>query len=434
MTTFRTLAALFGAGLLSLSAHSAEDARSGPLSEWGEQLEHNGVTPHILFTNISMKNLDTGPREHSFGNSGNLYLGADIDLGKLADIDNATLHVEQSVFLLDQGTGQPTAPVWQGAVGSYFGGAPLHNDIGTTQLSLITWQQKWLDGRLDTHLGRTNARRYFLIYNCENTITCNDPVIDAATGVLPPPYGSWGGYLKYQVQPDLYLHAGAFESNPVDYLKKRRGLDFSTDDASGTSLLFGIGRKRGEDLDPYRSHYELNFFFNTSKQTDPLTGESEHGTAGGFFKFSQLLWRADGGQMTSPQALGAFGSFSLSADDKQPFRHFAEAGLTYYAPFDRPQDRLNLKASYLRLNDHQLEFQRESRIATGGDARLGQRDVYALETNAHIALSQSVALEPSLQYIFNPDNFYNPGATELSNDGFVVGVQLIVDIGTLFGL
>ena len=60
--------------------------------------------------------------------------------------------------------------------------------------------------------------------------------------------------------------------------------------------------------------------------------------------------------------------------------------------------------------------------------------MYALETNAHIALSPEIALEPSLQYIFNPDNFYNPGATELSNDGFVVGVQLIVDVGTLLGL
>ncbi|WP_171524928.1 carbohydrate porin, partial [Acinetobacter baumannii] len=76
-----------------------------------------------------------------------------------------------------------------------------------------------------------------------------------------------------------------------------------------------------------------------------------------------------------------------------PFRHFAELGLTYHAPFDRTRDKLNLKASYLRLNDHQLEFQRQARIAAGGDAKLGQRDVYALETNAHIALTPHIALE-----------------------------------------
>ncbi|MDU5688142.1 MAG: xylose isomerase [Kluyvera cryocrescens] len=133
-------------------------------------------------------------------------------------------------------------------------------------------------------------------------------------------------------------------------------------------------------------------------------------------------------------ALGLFGSLSVSADDKQPFRHFAELGLTYHAPFDRTRDKLNLKASYLRLNDHQLEFQRQARIAAGGDAKLGQRDVYALETNAHIALTPHIALEPSVQYIFNPDNYYNPGARELSGDGFVVGLQLMVDMGSLLGL
>ncbi|MCO2312842.1 SDR family NAD(P)-dependent oxidoreductase [Pseudomonas aeruginosa] len=413
---------------------AAEDSRSGPLAGFGERLQRHGVKTHAQFWSLSLKNLDTGPRQHSFGNSGDLFLGADLDLATLAGLDGASLHIEETLFILDRGTGQPTGPSWQGAVGSYFGGAPLHNDIGANQLSLLTWQQQWLGGRLDSHLGRTNARRYFLIYNCETVVTCNDPIIDASTGILPPPYGAWGGYLKYRATPTLYLHAGAFESNPVDYLKKRHGLDFGTDDASGTSLLLGIGDKREESLDPYRSHYELNAYLNTANQVDPLTGASEHGSAGGFFKFQQLFWRADGGRLDSPRALGLFGSLSVSADDKQPFRHFAELGLTYHAPFDRTRDKLNLKASYLRLNDHQLEFQRQARIAAGGDAKLGQRDVYALETNAHIALTPHIALEPSVQYIFNPDNYYNPGARELSGDGFVVGLQLMVDMGSLLGL
>lgn len=434
MKTLRTLLALLCASLLSLPAMCAESPRSGPLAGLGEQLERSGVKTHAQFWSLSMMNLDTGPREHSFGNSGDLFLGADLDLGTLAGLNGASLHLEESVFILDQGTGQPTARNWQGAAGSYFAGAPLHNDIGANQLSLLTWEQKWLDGRLDTHIGRTTARRYFLIYNCENVVTCNDPILDASTGILPPPYGTWGGYMRYQAPEELYVHAGAFESNPTDYIKKRHGLDFSTDDASGTTFLLGVGRKRDESVDPYRSHYELDAYLNTANQFDPLTGESDHGSAGGFFKFQQLFWRADGGQLTSPRALGVFGSLSISADDKQPFSHFAEAGLTYFAPFDRPQDKLNFKASYLRLNDHQIEFQRQARIAAGGDPSQGSRNVYALETNAHIALTPHIAFEPSVQYIISPDNFYNPSARELSGDGFVVGVQVMVDMGTLLGL
>ncbi|NVZ20089.1 carbohydrate porin [Pseudomonas costantinii] len=424
MKTLRILPVLFCTSVLSLSAYCAENTRSGPLAELGEQLELNGVSPHVQLWSLSMKNLDTGPRPNSFGNSGDLFVGADVNLGTLAGLEGSAFHVEETVFILDQGTGQPTSRNWQGAAGSYFGGAPIHNDITSNQLSLLTFEQKWLDGRLDLHLGRTNARRYFYIYNCDTVVTCNDPIIDASTGVLPPPYGAWGGYLKYQVNPSLYVHAGAFESNPVDYLKKRKGLDFSTDDASGTSFLLGIGSKPGDDT----TQYELNAYFNSSKQVDPLTGASDHGTAGAFFKFRQTLWRAN------LQGVQVFGSLSAAADDKQPFSHFAEAGLTYLAPFDRPQDKLNFKTSYLRINPHQLEFQQRMRTDNGGDPRLGDRDVYALEANGHFALSRNVSIEPSVQYLINPDNFYNPGARELSGNGFVVGLQVMLDVGSMLGL
>ncbi|MFJ7141362.1 carbohydrate porin [Pseudomonas protegens] len=433
MNASYALCPLLAALLLPLDclADAPAAPRSGPLSGLGNYLADQGITPHVQFLSLAMKNLDTGPRPHSFGNSGDLFVGADINLGTFAGLDGAALHFEQTLFILDHQTGVPTSRNWQGAAGSYFGGAPIHNDLTSNQLSLLTYQQTWLDGQVDLSLGRTNARRYFYIYNCESTITCNDPIIDSSTGILPPPYGSWGGYLKYQLTPQWYVHGGAFESNPVDYLKERKGLDFSTDDASGTSLLLGIG---SQNRDAYSSHYELNGFYNTSKQVDPLTGAMAFGSGGAFFKFQQSLWRADVGTGTAPQALLLFGSLSVAADDKQPFSQFAEAGLTYLAPFDRPQDKLNLKASYLRLNDHQLRFQQQARTANGGDPRLGERNVYALEANAHIALTRQLALEPSVQYLINPDNFYNPEARELSGNGFVVGLQVTLDVGSLLGL
>ncbi|UCZ85001.1 carbohydrate porin [Pseudomonas sp. L5B5] len=433
MNAFPALCPLLAALLLPLPclAQTPPEPRSGPLAGLGDDLAGHGITPHIQFLSLSMKNLDTGPRPHSFGNSGDLFVGADIDLATFAGLDGAALHVEQTLFILDHETGVPTSRNWQGAAGSYFGGAPIHNDLTSNQLSLLTYQQTWLDGQVDLSLGRTNARRYFYIYNCESTVTCNDPIIDASTGILPPPYGAWGSYLKYQLAPQWYVHGGAFESNPVDYLKHRKGLDFSTDDASGTSLLLGLG---SQQRDGYGFHYELNGYYNTSKQVDPLTGAKTFGTGGAFFKFQQALWRADAGSGSAPQALLLFGSLSAAADAKQPFSRFAEAGLTYLAPFDRPRDKLNLKASYLRLNDHQLRFQQQARIASGGDAHLGERNVYALEANAHIALTRQLALEPSLQYLINPDNFYNPQARELSGNGFVVGLQVTLDVGSLLGL
>ncbi|MCC0234098.1 hypothetical protein LJG11_28975, partial [Pseudomonas aeruginosa] len=87
---------------------------------------------------------------------------------------------------------------------------------------------------------------------------------------------------------------------------------------------------------------------------------------------------------------GLCGSLPLSAAAKPPFRHVAELRLTYHAPFDRTRDKLNLKASYLRLNDHQLEFQRQARIAASGDPRL------ALELQLVIVQAQVAGLEVEL--------------------------------------
>ena len=91
----------------------AEDA-PGPLAELGSQLAEHGIKTHAVFLSLALKNLDTGPRPHSFGNSGDLFLGADLDLGKMTGLDGAALHIEQTQFILDRNTGQPTSRNWQG--------------------------------------------------------------------------------------------------------------------------------------------------------------------------------------------------------------------------------------------------------------------------------------------------------------------------------
>lgn len=422
---------VFNSICLADTSAAPSAAREGPLAPLGERLAEYGVKPYAQLWSLSMQNLNTGPQPHSFGNSGNLFFGADINLDTLVGLEGASLHVEEMLFILLRNTGVPTSRHWPGASGSYFGGGSLHNDLTSNQLSLLTYQQSLLDGRLNLTFGRTNARRYFYTANCETVITCIDPIIDYASGALPIPYGSWGGYLKYDATKNIYLHSGAFESNPQDYLRQRNGLNFSTRDADGVSLLLGIG-SQNDSL--YRSRYELNGFFNTSRQPDPLTGDAKQGTGGAYFKFQQAVWRADQGRGTAPQALLLFGSLSAAMNDNQPFRQFAEMGVTYLAPFERPQDKLSLKVSHMRINDKQLIAQQRARIANGGDSRLGQRNVYAIEANGHFAVAPHVAIETSVQYLIRPDNFYNPEARHLSNDGFVVGLQVMVDAGALLGL
>lgn len=45
-----------------------------------------------------------------------------------------------------------------------------------------------------------------------------------------------------------------------------------------------------------------------------------------------------------------------------------------------------------------------------------------------------VFLEPSVQYVINPSNVYNPTARDLNDDGLVVALQFGIDLGKALGL
>ncbi|WP_245217857.1 carbohydrate porin [Pseudomonas eucalypticola] len=392
----------------------------------------DAVRLNLQLWNLSVKNLGTGPQPYHYANSGDVFAGADFDLARLAGMAGASVSLQYVFFPWMQGAGQPAEAHWQGKAGSYFAGAPMHNDIDSGYLARLTWNQRLLQNRLELVAGRSNARQHFYLANCDNVVTCNDPLLDNSTGVLPYPYGSWALYARYRFEQGRYLHAGVFESNPQHYLARSKGLDWDPGDASGVSALAGVGVERGFDQVPLAYHYELNGFFNSGQQIDPLDGHLRRGSSGALFKFRQTLAR-DGDSGEPRRGWQWFGSGSWSADDMQPFEYFAEVGLTRLGPWGRPEDRLNLKVSYLRLGERQARWQEKARLAATGQDSHTRRGVARVELNTHWQVTPDLALEPGVQYIINPDNFYDPQA-ELSSNGAVVAVQVIYDLGSALGL
>ncbi|CAH0645841.1 MULTISPECIES: carbohydrate porin [Pseudomonas] len=396
--------------------------------------DDSAFKPHYVVTNQSLKNLDTGPRPHSFANAGAIFAGADLDLGKLLDNNLGTFHFEYTFFPWMRNEGVPTADKWQGAVGSALAGSVMHNDIDAGYLSLFAYSQNFLDDRLQITAGRTNAKRYFYVSNCGTIVACNDPLIEYTTGILPYPYGSWGGYAKYTVNDNMYVHGGVFESNPEDYLKKTKGVHWDPGNASGATSLAGVGLEQTIAQNPYPYRYELNAFHNSAEQIDISDGSKHRGSSGAIFRFSQTVARDD---LSDPKSLGqawqVFGAWSYNADNSQPFEHFLEAGVTRVGPFGRPQDSVSLKASYLRLSDKQVDFQNQQRFAATGLDQHMSKGESRVELNMHWQATKYLSFEPSVQYIFNPSNFYNPSA-EVSGNGTVLGLQVVYDLGSQIGL
>ncbi|PNW15977.1 carbohydrate porin [Acinetobacter sp. AKBS16] len=389
--------------------------------------------PHVVITNQTVGNLDTGPRPHSFANAGAIFTGADVNLGKLMGNDAGTLQFEYTFFPWLHNTGLQSSTKWQGAAGSAFAGATLHNDIDSTgYLSLFAYNQMLLDDHLQITLGRTNAQRYFYISSCGAMIACNDPLFMYTTGILPYPYGSWGAYSKYKMDNGFYTHGGVFESTPQDYANKTNGLQWGLDGSSKATSLFGFGHQETIAQNPLPHKYELNVFSNSAKQVDSDSGK-EHNSKGILFRFNQTIYNNNPTSKDLDKAWQVFGAWSWNADEFQPFQQFIEAGISRIGPFGRPQDSVNLKASYLRLSEKQAEFQTQQRLDATGIDQSTSRGESRVELNMHWQATNYLAVEPSIQYIFNPSNFYNPTAKP-NKDGAVVGLQIVYNLGGRLGL
>lgn len=413
--------------------HSADQEQTPDVTA----LHKLGIKPSLVFANLTTFNASVGSRKRKWGNSGNLFLGADVDLGKKLHWRGSKLHFLHTFFPLLHGTGQPASLNWPGSAGAYHAGAMLHNDLASGYLSRLTISKTILNDRLYLEGGRFNARQVFMVANCETMISCTDPLLDTATGTMPYPYGSWGGYARYQWDkgPSPYVHFGVFESNPASVLAKSTGYDWRTQDAAGVSLLAGTGRKAFYADEAYPRSYEVNLFHSTSRQTDPLTGFSRRGNTGLLLRGRQSIWRADGAVDSNdkPQAMEVFGALSYSSYSAAPFRFNAELGVTWRGVLLKSDDLINLKLGWQRLSKNQQEFERVQRIAAGGANIFSNENSLRLEANTHITITQSSFVELSAQYISRPDSYYNSGIPTKTPGGFVFGLQYVLNIGNSLG-
>ncbi|GBQ27822.1 carbohydrate-selective porin [Gluconacetobacter sacchari DSM 12717] len=411
--------------------------RRGPLTFLGHFFRQYGITPHAIFNQYYFTNPNVGPRNGRFGLGTGIALGFDVDLQKMIGLYGGELHFEEILFRPTANAGYPSAPAYAGAVGTYFAGIDMHNDLAGGWLALMTYYQRLLHDRILLSVGRTHPRRYFYFNNCDNALNCTDPIMQAAAGVLPPPYATWGGYFTSRLVDDLSLEAGVFEANLNQYYQGGNGWRWDTRTATGYLLIGGFNFRHLMISHKYGGRYQLMGFFNSSRYTDPYTGTAHNGRAGGEFRLQQMVWRKDHAHpvlQPLPESLHLFGAFGFAADPSSPFKGLAEMGLSYHGLFGRKLDTEQIKFSYARASEHQMLFQRRMRVRGGGDPAMGSQNIMRLELSGHISVMPGIAVEPTIQYIFNPDNYYNPAARTISTNGVVLEAALSVDMGFLTGL
>ncbi|KQP39467.1 carbohydrate porin [Methylobacterium sp. Leaf106] len=427
-----------------IASKPADPVRTGPLAPWATDMAARGLTFDVNIYDFYQANPSAGLRTGEQSNAAYFVLSMTADMQKLAGIAGGSINFTQTFFGLVRNLNMA------GDIGDTTVGYQPPYTPNSTRLSLLTYQQKLLDDRLVVEVGRTHPDRYYGLPPCNSINSCFQDMFYFNAGFTSPLFGVWGANIAYKLSPTTYIQAGAFSVNPNTNVLS--GYDFGYERLSGAVVMTEIGRKTDYTMEAYPGRVSLTGFYNTADHDDnfkTIAGTSKglnpgtpslqkSGTSGVVLTGTQTLWRADGGRDASnphPTAISAYTGTGYAFDPTIPIRFNSFAGLLLQAPDQgRPNDTYGIKANWQRLNQNYADFLSDANFISGGTGEPYSRDKFVFEVNAHFDLGAGVVLEPVVQYVVNPNSFYNPYTARRAKDGFYGGFTLVVPLGTLLGL
>ncbi|WP_187273400.1 carbohydrate porin [Methylobacterium sp. WL19] len=399
----------------------------------------NGLALSANYTGQAAANPIGGIRQGS-AYAGQLFFGIDGDLDRLAGIAGGSFHIavtnRHGRSLSDDSIGNNTS------VQEIFGGGQ------TTRLTLLSYQQKLFDNRLDVEFGRLVANIAFLnspIYcNFQSNSACGNPTFVFKTSNFTFwPVASWGAHAKAWLTNRVFVHGGIYEVNPLHQQPGDNGLDFSAKGATGAIMPFELGYSTTFANDRLPRNYGIGGWYDASDYVDPMrdvTGRpavltglplgTRFGRSGVYARFDQMVWRPD---PTAPQGLTLFGVAMAGTSGRLNEDYFLEIGALQTGTFaGRPFDTLGFVINTQAFSDLALQNIRLAQASLGIDRKIPSRQVM-MELNYGIQVTPAIRLTPNLQYIVDPDQTRFPTYRKPIPDAFVVGAKLSVDLFTLAG-
>lgn len=401
----------------------------------------NGLAFIANYTGQSAFNPVGGIRQGS-GYAGQIYFGIDGDLQRLAGIDGGSFHVA-----VTQRHGRSLSNDYIGnntSVQEIYGGGQ------TARLTLLSYQQKLFDNRLDIEFGRLSTNPNFLsspIYcNFQNNSTCGGPTSAfKMTNLGFWPISTWGAHAKAWVTDKVFIHGGIYEVNPNTQRLTDNGIDWSTRGATGFTLPYEIGYTTTFANDILPRNYGIGGVVDRSDYSDPfLDAQNRPAVLSGFdrrvqfgrslvyARFDQMVWRPD---PTAPQGLTLFGVAIKGTEGRQINDYYLEGGAVLLGTFPgRPYDTVGFVVSNQKFSSLGLASVRTARASLGLNPRDIATQQLMLELNYGVQITPAIRLTPNLQYIVNPDNTRFPFRAKPTPNAFVFGTKLSIDLFTLAGM
>lgn len=396
----------------SLPGGPVRKTYDGILGDWGglrEKLDDAGVGLTVAYGNEFAANVAGGARKDATA-VGQLVLGTDLDMDKIAGIHGGSFH------------GKIT----------YRHGPNLGDKAGLETLQLVqevwgrgqTWRvteayyQQQIGASLDVKIGRMTMGSDFEQMGCEfqNLSFCG-----AAVGNLVGDYwynwpiSQWALVANYK-HKSWYVKAAVFEAN-------RHSLDnnfaFNHGGADGVTVPVEAGWTPHLGSRGLPGVYKIGAWYNSQRADDVLLGVdgqpvgardidpmARRGRYGGYIAIRQQIT----GSYTKDPLTGAMVTrgvsvqFNLTQTDRRTARtdNQLTAGLLWSAPFAaRPHDELGWAIGRTNVNGR-AAYGEQLASPTGRHADAE----YLTEFYYGVHVYPGVMLKPNIQYIVNPGGYH----------------------------
>lgn len=395
-----------------------------------QTLEDRGIKLLASYTGESAAVVNGGLRNGS-AYAGQFFLGADLDLAKLAGWNGATIRIYGASR---HGDNLATDEIGNSTSVQEIYGAQ------TERLANFTLEQKLFDGRLELEAGRTVANIHFLGSDLCNYFqtnsACGNPTFVFRTSAFTYwPVSSWGGHAKLWITPRVYAHVGTYEVNPHQAEVDQHGLEWSTTDATGVITPFALGYRTTAANDRLPRMLEIGGWYDSSDYSDPLRdaagtpaalsgnayAERSGGRAGAFLRFEQQLTRPN---PQSARGLIVFGAALAGIHGELGEDRFLELGLVQKGTFaGRDGDTVGFVINQQRYSDEALRNQQLLRAGAGGSGSPHDAQ-FMMELSYGVQVNPLLRVQPNLHYIVHPDQFGDPARTRNLPDALVVGLRV----------
>ncbi len=416
----------------------ANDPLLGPAVRLGRDLLDAGILPRLRYIDAFAAN-PVGGLKQGADNSGVVIFGADMDLGRIAGIPGGLIHASFAQLygheLSTDNIGSRTK------VQSYY------YPYKQFELSELTYEQSLFGDKLNLLAGRANATGEFArdTFGCrfENVADCPLELTQLVGGFPGFPYVNWGGRVRVRPTPNLYIKAGAYEIEPNR--NKNSGFAWDATSASGFVMPVEIGYGTTFADDDHPRNFKAGMWYNSAPYNDPLLNTKHTsralfggaplthpgGRTGGYLLADQMVWRHDNG---SQRGVTVFGAAAAPFDPSEAFAFQGVLGAVWTGAFDaRPADQIGVLANFIQLSRKENQYL-DGLLRKAHSPGFIPQSGYVFEVNYGYRIVPGVTLQPTLQYLVNPDDISRTSTKVAPRDAFVVGVKFSVNANQLLGL